>query len=119
MRILKHLAPTLIVATFPTLLLVFRSIRVLRVVFFAAVLGLAFLAGESIARVLPKPVTIGLAITSLLAMGAIVLLGWLEYGVSTPVDLGNLALIAVVVGVPVRAVIVQQWKGKALGNVPG
>jgi hypothetical protein len=85
---------------------------VLRAVWFGAVCGLSFLAGESLARALPRPAIIGLTIVSFLATAVAILFGWLEYGVSTPVDLGNIALIAVVVGVPVRALIVQRWKGK-------
>ena len=113
MEKLKYLGPTLVVAMFPVLLLSFRSMMVVRAVFFSAVCGLSFLAGESLARVLPRSAIIGLCVVSVLGIVAVIASGWMAQDASVSGDLGKLALIAVAVGVPVRALIVQRWPGKA------
>lgn len=114
MNKLKHLGPTLLVAALPALLLVVRSMTALRAVFFGAVVGVSFLAGESLARAVPKPATLSLAICSYLGMGAAIGFGWLEFGAPVPVAFGNMALIAVVLGVPTRAYIVQRWPSRGI-----
>ena len=111
---LKHVVPTLVMVALPTLLLVVRSMTAVRAVFFGAVLGLSFLAGESLARVLPKPVTLALAICSCLGVGAAIALEWLRFGAPMPVAFGNMALLAVVVGVPTRAYMVQRWPSRGI-----
>jgi hypothetical protein len=110
---LKHLGPTFAVAMIPVLLLTFRSMMAVRAVFFGAVCGLSFLAGESLARVLPRAAIIGWCVVSALGIVVVIASGWMGQDASVPDSLGKLALIAVAVGVPVRALIVQRWPGKA------
>jgi len=116
MNSLKHLTPTLLMAGFTALLLVTRSMFAVRAVFFGAVLSLSFLAGESLARVLPKSVTLALAICSSLGLGVAIALGWLELGAPVPVAFGNMALAAVAIGVPTRAYVVQLWPSRGIGR---
>lgn len=114
MNRLKHLAPTLLMAALTAVLLLTRSMSIVKVVFFGAVLGLSFLAGESLARVLPKSVTLVLAICCTLGVAAAVAFGWVEFGSPVPVAFGNMALAAVVVGVPTRAYVVQKWPSRGI-----
>lgn len=104
---LKHFGPTLVVVGLPALLLIFRSMSILRSVWCGAIAGLAYLAGEELACVVPKSAMIGVAVVSVLGVVAAIVFGWLEFGVSLPVDFGNLAVIAVGVGIPAKAVVVQ------------
>lgn len=113
---LKQLGPLAVVAMFPTLLLVLRSLTAVKIVFFAAVGGLAFLAGESVGRALPRPAIIAWSIISVLGIVVATSFGLLAQGPSLPVNLGKLALIAVVVGVPARALAVQRWPEKTLSG---
>jgi hypothetical protein len=114
MNRLKHLAPTLLMAALTAVLLLTRSMSIVKVVFFGAVLGLSFLAGESLARVLPKSVTLMLAICCTLGVGAAVAFGWVRFGSPVPVAFGNIALTAVAVGVPTRAYVVQKWPSRGI-----
>ncbi|MBU1049880.1 hypothetical protein KKG90_07660 [Candidatus Bipolaricaulota bacterium] len=109
---LKHIGPLIIVAMIPALLLTFRSARMVQVVFFAAMLSLSYLAGESLAQILPRRVALGLAIVSVLAIAIAVASGWIRAGGSTPASFGALSLIAVAVGAPVKAVVVQRQSGQ-------
>jgi len=44
---------------------------------------------------------------------AAIFLGPLEQGASIPLNLGKLSLVAAVLGVPIRALVVQCWPEKA------
>lgn len=113
MKRFQHLGPVFVVAAFPVLLLTFKSMNVLIVLWSAAMFGLSFLAGESLARALPCPVALGLAIISLGGIAATLLFGWLSYGAPTPVHFGNIALLNVATVAPLSAVFAQRRKVKA------
>jgi hypothetical protein len=113
MKKLQHLGPVFIVAAFPALLLTIQSTNILRAVWAAAMFGLAYMAGESLARALPRPAILGLAIISVGGIAATLLFRWLPYGADTPVDLGNIALVIVAIVVPLRAAITQHREAKA------
>jgi len=111
---LTHLGPVVIVISFPVVLLVFRSMSAVRIVFFTAVTTLAYLAGESLARVLPRPAIIAWAGMSVVGIVVAIALGVLEQGASVPVSLGRLALMAVALGIPLRAFVVQRWPERGM-----
>ena len=115
MKTLRALFPVAVVAVFPTLLLVLRSDTAIRIVVFSAVAGLSDLAGESISRVLPRSVMTIWASLAVAGILAAIALGWLEQGESLAVNLGKLAAIAFVLGVPIRALVVRRWPRLALG----
>ena len=114
MKKLQHLGPVFIVAAFPALLLTIRSANMLRILWGVAMFGLSSLAGESLARALPRAAILGLAVISVVGIATTLLFGWLTYGAPTPVDLGNIALVTVAIVVPLRAAITQ-WR-KANGQ---
>jgi hypothetical protein len=101
----------------PTLLLVLRSVAAIRIVVVTAVGGLSYLAGESLARALPKPAVATLLGVSVLGVAAAIPLGLLEQGESLAVNLGKLAAAVVALGVPGRAFIAQRGSGNERSNV--
>ncbi|MCK5827418.1 hypothetical protein KAH43_02750, partial [Candidatus Bipolaricaulota bacterium] len=87
--------------------------NMLRILWGVAMFGLSSLAGESLAHALPRAAILGLVFISVGGITATLLFGWLTYGASTPVDLGNISLVAVSIVVPLRAAITQHREAKA------
>lgn len=112
MKKLTNLAPLFIMAAFPILLLTIQSMNTLRVLWGVAMFALSSLAGESLAHALPRAAILGLAVISVGGIAATLLFGWLTYGASTPIDLGNISLVAVAIVVPVRAAVIQYKEGR-------
>jgi hypothetical protein len=109
MKKLHHLGPVFIVAAFPALLLTIQSTNILRAVWFAAMFGLASMAGESLERLFSRDAAWGLAIAGTIA--APILFSSLNYGpAGTPLDLGKFALLAVAIVMPVSALRIKYRK---------
>jgi len=116
MKKLTNLVPLFIMAAFPILLLTIQSMNTLRVLWGVAMFALSSLAGESLARALPRAAILGLAFISVGGIAAALLFGWLSYGAPTPIDFGNIGLVAVAIVVPLRALITQYREGKKQGG---
>jgi hypothetical protein len=109
MKKLKDLGPVLFVVAFPILLLTIQSAAVVRSLWFGAMMGLSLKAGESLERLLSRNAAWGLAIAGTIA--AAILFSLLNYGpAGTPLDLGNFALLAVAIGMPVSALRIKYRK---------
>ena len=111
MKKLKDLGPVLLLVAFPILLLTIQSTAVVRIIWFGAMMGLSLRAAESLERLLSRHAAWGLAIAGPAAIAVAIVFGWLNYGpAGTPLDLGNLALLAVAIRMPVSALRIKYRK---------
>ena len=111
MKKLRDFGPVLLVIAFPILLLTTQSTEVVRALWLGAMMGLSLKAAECLEHMVSRNVAWGLAIAGPVAIAAAILFGWLNYGpAGTPLDLGNLALIAVAIGMPVSALRIKYRK---------
>jgi len=111
---MKHAIPVLLVVSLPLVLLVSKSPIALQAVFCAAMFLVAAIGGEELVRLLPRIAALVLSIASLIAIVAVVAVGWISVGGSSPYHFGSLALIVVATVMPIRAMTVLMWPEKAL-----
>jgi hypothetical protein len=110
----RHLGPVLLVIALPILILVFDSQLAVKAVFAGMAFGLASLAGESLARAIPRAAIVAVSILLIGGVAAAIAFGWIHAGGDTPADFGGLSLIIIAVCTPLRALVIQRWPQKAL-----